>query len=79
MEKNVGIGWSTKVIQKPYQRKFEWIIFGGASIIETCLQMMIDLWEMRNEEVQGKEEKQSSKRGKPRKQSVCKPYTTFKR
>ena len=28
----------------------------GASIVETCLQMMIDLWEMRKEEVYGKEE-----------------------
>ena len=26
------------------------------SIVETCLQMMVDLWEMRNEEVHGKEE-----------------------
>ena len=28
----------------------------GASIVETCFQVMIDLWEMRNEEVHGKEE-----------------------
>ena len=28
----------------------------GASIVETCLRMMIELWEMRNEEVHGKEE-----------------------
>ena len=28
----------------------------GANIVETCLQMMIDLWEMRKEEVYGKEE-----------------------
>ena len=28
----------------------------GASIVETCLQMIIDLWEMRNEEVNGKAE-----------------------
>ena len=28
----------------------------GASILETCLRMMIDLWEMRKEEVYGKEE-----------------------
>ena len=27
----------------------------GASIVETCLRMMIDLWEMRNEEVHGKD------------------------
>ena len=27
----------------------------GASIVETCLRMMIELWEMRNEEVHGKE------------------------
>ena len=28
----------------------------GASIVETCLRMMMDLWELRNEEVHGKEE-----------------------
>ena len=28
----------------------------GASIVETCLRMMIELWEMRKEEVYGKEE-----------------------
>ena len=28
----------------------------GSSIVETCFRMMIDLWEMRNEEVHGKEE-----------------------
>ena len=28
----------------------------GTSIVETCLRMMIDLWEMRNKEVHGKEE-----------------------
>ena len=28
----------------------------GVSIVETCLRMIIDLWEMRNEEVYGKEE-----------------------
>ena len=28
----------------------------GASIVETCLRMMIVLWEMRKEEVYGKEE-----------------------
>ena len=28
----------------------------GASIVETCLRMMIDLWELRKEEVYGKEE-----------------------
>ena len=27
----------------------------GASIVETCLRMMIDLWELRNDEVHGKE------------------------
>ena len=26
----------------------------GASVVETCLRMMIDLWEMRNDEVHGK-------------------------
>ena len=29
---------------------------GGVLIVETCLRMMVDLWEMRNEEVNGKEE-----------------------
>ena len=28
----------------------------GASIVETCLRMMIDLWDMRNDDVHGKEE-----------------------
>ena len=28
----------------------------GASIVETCLRMMIDLWEIRKEEVYSKEE-----------------------
>ena len=28
----------------------------GTSIVETCLRMMIDLWEMRNEDVHHKEE-----------------------
>ena len=28
----------------------------GASIVETCLRMMLELWELRNDEVQGKEE-----------------------
>ena len=28
----------------------------GASIVQTCLQILVDLWEMRNEEVHGKEE-----------------------
>ena len=27
----------------------------GASIVETCLRMMIDLWEMGNDKVHGKE------------------------
>ena len=28
----------------------------GESMVETCLRVMIDLWEMRNEDVHGKEE-----------------------
>ena len=38
----------------------------GASIVETCLRMMIDLWEMRNEDVHGKEEvtKQQKRKAK---------------
>ena len=38
----------------------------GASIVETHLQMMIELWEMENEEVYGKEEvvKQQKRKGK---------------
>ena len=38
----------------------------GASIVETCLQMMIELWEMRNKEVHSKEEVVSNKREKQR-------------
>ena len=38
----------------------------GALIVETCLRMMIDLWEMRNEDVHGKEEvpKQQKRKAK---------------
>ena len=38
----------------------------GASIVETCLRMIIDLWELRNEEVHGKEEvtKQQKRKAK---------------
>ena len=28
----------------------------GASIVETCLRMMLELWELRNDEIHGKEE-----------------------
>ena len=51
----------------------------GTSIIETCLRMMIDLWELGNEEVHGKEEATNNKRGKPKQLSVCKPYIILKR
>ena len=38
----------------------------GASIIETCLCMMIELWDIRNEEVHGKDKvaKQQKKKAK---------------
>ena len=38
----------------------------GASIVETCLQMMIDLWEIGNEEVHGKDKatKQQKRKAK---------------
>ena len=38
----------------------------GASIVETCLRIMIDLWEMRNEEVHGKDKvtKQQERKAK---------------
>ena len=38
----------------------------GASIVETCLQKMIDLWEIKNKEVHGKEEaaKQQKRKAK---------------
>ena len=36
----------------------------GASIVETCLRIMIDLWEMREEEVYGKEEVTKQQKGK---------------
>ena len=38
----------------------------GASIVETCLRMMIDLWEMEYEDVHGKEEvtKQQKRKAK---------------
>ena len=50
----------------------------GASIIETCLRMRIDLKEIKNEEVHSKEEAQSNKRGKPRQQSESDPYMIYK-
>ena len=43
---------NTKTSKGRLRMDYAW----GASIVETCLQMMIDLWEMRNEEVYGKEE-----------------------
>ena len=36
----------------------------GISIVETCLRMMIDLWDIRNEEVHDKEEKMKQKKRK---------------
>ena len=38
----------------------------GASIVETCLQMMVDLWEIRNKEVHGKDKamKQQKRKAK---------------
>ena len=42
----------TKTSQGRLQMDYIW----GANIVETCLRMMIDLWEMRKEEVYGKEE-----------------------
>ena len=42
----------TKTSQGRLRMDYIW----GANIVETCLRMMIDLWEMRKEEVYGKEE-----------------------
>ena len=42
---------NTKLASGRVRRDYIW----GASIVETCLRMMIELWEMRNEEVHGKE------------------------
>ena len=36
----------------------------GTSIVETCLRMIIDLWELRNKEVHGKEEATKQKKRK---------------
>ena len=30
----------------------------GASIVDTCLRMMIDLWELRNKEIHGKQDEE---------------------
>ena len=38
----------------------------GASIVEVLLQMMIELWELRNEEVYGKEENEQQYKRKER-------------
>ena len=42
----------------------------GALIVETCLRMMIDLWEMRKEEVHSKEEVTNNKREKLKQLSI---------
>ena len=39
-------------------------LYWKASIVETCLRMMIDLWELRNKEVNGKEETTKHKKRK---------------
>ena len=36
----------------------------GVSIVETCSQMTIDLWEIRNEEVHGKDETRKQQKRK---------------
>ena len=51
---------NTKTKTGQVQTDYIW----GASIIETCLQMMIELWEIRNEEVHGKEVEVKQKKRK---------------
>ena len=50
----------------------------GAPIVETCLRMMIDLWETRKEEVYGKEEVTKQEKGKE-KAAVSKRLTQASR
>ena len=50
----------------------------GELIVETCLWMMIDLWEIRNKEIHDKDKTKRSKRGKPRQQSVCETYINYR-
>ena len=50
----------------------------GASMVDTCLQMMIDLWEMRNKDVHyGKEEATKQHRRK-KEQPAYEPYTYYR-
>ena len=48
----LGHQGNTKTLQGRLRMNYIW----GASIVETCLRMMIELWEMRKEEVYEKEE-----------------------
>ena len=46
MEESRGTSWNTKATRKHPQEEYGWTIFGErASIVETCLRVMIDLWE----------------------------------
>ena len=65
MEEFLSIGW-TQSNTKPLSGKFWMDYIWGASIVETCLRMIIDLWKMKNEEVHGKEEatKQQKRKAK---------------
>ena len=62
-----AIGWKhifTCRITKTAKGRLKMDYISEASIVETCLQMMIDLWEMRNKEVYGKEEVTKQKKRK---------------
>ena len=48
----------------------------GASIVETCLRMMLELWELRNDEVHGKEEASIEQKKKKERRSLFESYTT---
>ena len=63
MEEYLDIGWSTKVIQKVV-RKVRMDYIWEVSIVKTCLRMMIELWEIRDEEVYGKNESTKQKKRK---------------
>ena len=65
MKKSQGTGWNNKGTQvlveiprqhKRVSRRVRMDFIWEASIVETCLRMTIYLWEMRNEDVHGKEE-----------------------
>ena len=51
----------------------------GASIVKTCLRMMIDLWGIRKEEINSKEEVTKQQKRKEKEAISVRIYINFKR